>query len=331
MMGRDQEPTSSAAERELSINRLVKINGIAMRTAEAFYELGIHDYPDLVLYLRQHTAEEVSQALKQFGVNRYPWFINMEELIRQAETLSQKPEPSKNFAPGMPCREPGDHDAVFTVSFDRFKDEDGNLVLSITVYDEKDAGKEQTFVGMDTSRWVNWILERVNLPGTIELYTPRVIELARPVELEGLVPEAEGTEMNPHTETQAASLELPGEPYDAQVKIKSVQFAPVEVGNGSAGKMLRAEINFTLSGADARILTSYSLPYRLAIYSIDYSQGTPALAGMKDGQLEPFKYEYKQQLEIVVPAAGEYQYHCGIRLPPEGQLMDDFQFQNFTA
>ena len=48
-------------DRENSINRLAKVDGIARKTAEAMYDIGIHTCEDLARYLHHHTAEEVSR------------------------------------------------------------------------------------------------------------------------------------------------------------------------------------------------------------------------------------------------------------------------------
>jgi hypothetical protein len=85
------ENTAAAAndECQLSINRLMQIDGIAKKTAEAMVEIDIHSYADLTRYLSQHTAQEVSAALKEHGVNRPPALIDLEAWTRQAEQFSQ--------------------------------------------------------------------------------------------------------------------------------------------------------------------------------------------------------------------------------------------------
>jgi hypothetical protein len=100
----EREASSVDSKRDLCINRLAAIDGIAKKTAEALYAIGVRGYADLVQYLSQHTAEEVSAALKEHGVNRPAGFINRETWIRQAELFSQvetvvPTEPQEETAP----------------------------------------------------------------------------------------------------------------------------------------------------------------------------------------------------------------------------------------
>jgi hypothetical protein len=180
MATHDKVVASANGERELSMDRLTKIDGIAEKTAEALYEIGIHSCADLAEYLSQHTAQEVSEALKEQGVNRPPALIDRETWARQAEVFSQpennptalpqaetEPVQKPEEAPSSP--EPGEHDAVFRVSFDIARDAEDQPTLQTTVYDEKNTGKEEVFQGSDPAPWVNWMLERANLPLALEL------------------------------------------------------------------------------------------------------------------------------------------------------------------
>jgi hypothetical protein len=327
-MGRKANPTASTGDREFSINQLTKIGGISRKTAEAFYEMGIHSYADLAEYLRQHTAEEVSQALKEHRLNRPPGLINIQKLTLQAElfsraekntpaSLAEEPQPTRNLEETPPYHEPRDHDAIFTVLFDVIKDEDGEQVVQTTVYDEKDSGKEQAFLGNDTSQWVNWMLERANLAGL----TPGL-----PAGLEQLA-----TEVPVPVEAETAKPGIPAEPYRAQLTISSLQLTPIKASASVSGKKLKAELSFRLSGADAPMLTSYAVPYRIFLYTIEYGKGTPAQAASLDGQLKPRQFEYAHRLEFAEPEAGRYDFHCVVRLPPSGKLMGYFQGPPITA
>lgn len=327
-MGSIEDQTASVKRREASINQLTKIDGISGKTAEALYGMGIHTYTDLAQYLHQHTAEEVSQGLKEHGLNRPPGLLNMQKLTLQAEMFSEaekniprsyveEPQSNTNLEESLPHREPQDHAAVFTVSFDLIKDQDGKEMLQTTVYDEKDSGKEQAFLGNDTSQWVNWMLERANLSGlTASL-------------LVGL--EQAGTEAPVPAEAEAAMPGIPAEPYHAQLTINSLQLTPIKPSASVPGKKLKAELSFQLSGADAPMLASHTVPYRVSIYTIEYGKGTPAQAASLDGQLEPKQFEYAHQLEFAEPEAGRYDFHCVVRLPPSGKLMGYYQGPTITV
>ena len=118
-------------ERELWISQLTSIEGIGKKIAEAFYESGIRRPADLAPYLRQHTAEEISLALKEHGVTRSAGLINKdkEAWIRQAEmfNLSEKANPASLEGDPEPKQRPEEtlhrhgaqeHDEQFTVWFD---------------------------------------------------------------------------------------------------------------------------------------------------------------------------------------------------------------------
>jgi hypothetical protein len=89
-MGTSETAAASAKDlRQLTISELMKIDGIAEKTAEALVELDIHSYADLVEYVSQHSAQEISAALKEHGVNRPPALIDQEAWAKQAERFSR--------------------------------------------------------------------------------------------------------------------------------------------------------------------------------------------------------------------------------------------------
>ena len=327
-----KEPThASASKREDSLNKLTKINGISRRTAEIFYEMGIQTYTQLANYLRRHSAEELSAALKEHGLNRPPGLINMPALTRQAKELAKLEQstqaeipPSEVSPPlvalkeemqttgsvegAIPNHVPRDHDAIFTVSFDVIQDETGHPMLQTTVYNEKDHGEEQTFQGSDTSQWVNWMLERANLVHI----TGRLPSEAPPVQAESPA-ELSAVEEEPQA--------LPPEPYTAQITIQAVQVTTLAPAEGSEDKRLRAKVSFSLSGADAERLATHHAPYRISIYSIEMERGTPGVMATMDGQLKAGKLEYTQRIEFAEPDPGRYELQNVVRLPPKGKLV----------
>lgn len=315
-MGTFENVAASASDdRELSINQLTEINGIARKTAEAMYAIGVHCYADLTGYLSQHTAQEVSAALKEHGVNRPPAFIDKETWTRQAEVFSQledaattppeeETEPAKNSEEAAPSPESREHDALFTVSFDVVRDEDGEPVLHTTVYDEKNAGKEEVFQGSDTASWVNWILERANLPFAVE----------------DIATQAEMTGEPPPTETEAAAPPVPVELCDAQLEIGDVQLSVLGPTSDVPEKRLKAEINFQLSGADAETLASKGIPFRIEGYAVDIESGVSELVTSDRSQLEPQVFEYRGQQNFGIPDVGRYEFHSIVLLLPPGKM-----------
>jgi hypothetical protein len=306
---------STNGERELSIDRLIKIDGIARKTAEAMYEIGVHSYADLAEYLSQHTAQEVSEALKEQGVNRPPALIDEENWTRQAEVFSQpennpptppeeETEPAEKPEKAPPSRNSREYDAVFTVSFDVARDEDGQPALQTTVYDEKNAGKEEVFQGSDPAPWVNWILERASLPLALELVPTQ----------------EEMTMVSPPTGTEFAVPPVPAGLYDAELKIGDVEVSVVGPSSETPEKRLKAEINFRLSGADAETLTSQSIPFRIEGYTVDLESGVLELVASDRSQLEPQVFEYRGQERFAIPDVGRYEFHSRVLLLPPGEV-----------
>jgi hypothetical protein len=85
----EEVAASTNGERELEIDRLTRIDGIARKTAEAVYEIGVHSYADLARYSSQHTAQQISVALREHGVRRPPTFIDPVTWARQARAFSE--------------------------------------------------------------------------------------------------------------------------------------------------------------------------------------------------------------------------------------------------
>jgi hypothetical protein len=307
---------SANGERELSMDRLTKIDGIAEKTAEALYEIGIHSYADLAQYLSQHTAQEVSEALKEQGVNRPPALIDKETLTRQAEVFSQpennpttppegetEPVEKPEEAPSIP--ELREHDAVFTLSFDVARDEDGQPALQTTICDERNAGKKEVFQGSDPAPWVNWILERADLP----------------VAGEHIPVQARVTGEPSLTETEAFVPTVPVEPQDAQLKIGSVEVSVVGPASDVPEKRLKAEINFRLSGAEAQTLASQGIPFRIEVYTVDLGSGVLELVASDQSQLESEMFEYRDQQKFAIPDVGRYEFHSRVLLLPPGEMV----------
>lgn len=318
-MGTIENAAASANnERELSINKLMAINGIAKKTAEAMYQIGIHSYADLVQYLSQHTAPEISAALKEHGVNRPPALIDREKTwISQAEAFSQlenatptlpegetEPAEKPEEAPTHP--ESRELDAVFVVSFDVARDEDGEAVLHTAVYDEKNAGKEEIFLGSDTSPWVNWMLERANLPFALEHVATQ--------------PEVTGGPRSTEIEVTAPPVPAEGR-CDAQLEIGDVQLSVIGPTSDVPEKRLKAEIDFQLSGADAEMLASQGIPFRIEGYTVDLDSGASELVASGRSQLEPQVFQYRGQQKFAIPDVGRYEFHSIILLLPPGEMV----------
>ena len=176
---------SADGERELSIDRLIKIDGIARKTAEAMHEIGVHSYAGLAQYLSQRSAQQVSAALQEHGVKRPPAFIDPATWARQARAFGEledaaptppeeEREPTAKPGEAPSSRDSREDDAMFTVSFDVATGGDREPVLRTTVCDRANGGQEGVFQGSDSAPWVNWMLERAQLPAAVEQIAMKV-------------------------------------------------------------------------------------------------------------------------------------------------------------
>jgi hypothetical protein len=283
------------------MDRLTKIDGIARKTAEALYQIGIHNYADLVRYLSQHTTHQVSAALQEHGVNRPPAFIDQATWVRQAREFGElenavptsseeETEPAEMPEEVPPSGHSREHDALFTVSFDMATNGDREPVLRTTVCDSTNGDQEAVFQGNDMAPWVNWILERAHLPAVVE-----------------------------HIATQAegVSSPVPLEPGDTLLEITDAQLSVVRPTGASWKKRLKAEIRFQLSGAGAETLASQGSPFRIEGYTVNIESGVSELVASGRSQLEPHVFEYVGQQEFGIPDVGRYEFHSIVlMLPP---------------
>jgi hypothetical protein len=327
------------SERESIIQTLDDIEGIGRKTAEALYEIDIRSYADLHTFLGEHTtAKEISDALAKHGFYIGPGLIRREKWLA---SLYSKSEPDLLGLPVMETKSDDqaeqtlsgqkrrDHDNEFTVFFDVVTDEEGKFLLYTTVYNPKNAGEEKEFIGNEPSPWVNWMFERANLPISVE--QPEVLSKAEAEAEVFNIPEETAVEESAVPVKSGADIPaLPLEPYDAQITISDVQLIAITLTTDLVEKRLKFEISFQFAGADAKVLSSNMVPYQISIYSIELSRGTPALVASKDGQLEPNKLEYVDQLEFIEPSAGRYEFHNVVRLPPSGKLMGYFHGPTIT-
>jgi hypothetical protein len=289
---------STNGERELAISRLTGIDGIAQKTAEAMYEIGIHGYADLARYVSQRTAQQISAALKEHGVRRPPAFIDQETWARQARSLGELEDiaPTEDVAQtteadksnSSPAEE--GHDAEFSVSFDLTTDGDHGSVLVTTVRDATNGRPEQVFLGADATPWVRWMLEQSELPSDLQ-------ELAIPV--------AEDRQPS-STEPESAGDRL---------EIDCVQLS----APGTRGRWLRASVSFHLSGPGAETLAQRGIPFRIEWYTLDLENGASERVASERSRLAPHVFEYTGNQRFTMPEVGRYDFYSVVLLLPPGE------------
>jgi hypothetical protein len=290
---------------ELSMDRLTKIDGIAEKTAEALYNIGIHSYADLTEYLSQRTDQQVSAALREHGVNRPPAFIDPATWARQAREIGDL----EHTAPTLPEEAPSgqdsrEHDAVFTVSFDVAADGDRRPVLRTTVSNRANGGQERIFQGRDTAPWVNWIMERAHVS----------------VPVGHIATQAETIGDLPPNKTEVTRPPLSVGRDDTRIEITDVELSVIEPTADDPEKTLMAQISFQLSGIDAEMLPSKSIPFRIDGYTVDTESGVSELVVSDRRLLEPQVFKYIGLQEFAIPDVGRYEFHTMVLFLPPVQL-----------
>lgn len=313
MVKAENNKASANENRELSIKKLTKIKGIATPTAEAMYDIGIQSYVDLVKYLKKHTTNEISEALKKKGVNRGPGLVDKENWIKQAEELSREqekitPESTEVAVQNEKMEKAtsgrGSREYDFTVSFD-FNERNGESILITTVYHDRNGGDDEEFEGSDHSQWVNWILERAQLPTVDEVITPEV----------------EAPKESPPILTEEAVATAEKKHYNVMIEINDVKLSPIEPTPKLPEKRIKAEIDFALFGEAAEELSLQKTPYQIEIFTIDRDNGFPKKVASREDVIRSRHFNYTDQLEFKMPAVGRYEFHSVVRLLHPGLNM----------
>lgn len=290
---------SENGKRELAISQLTGIDGIAQKTAEAMYEIGIHGYADLLRYVSQRTAQQISAALKEHGVHRPPAFIDQKTWARQARALggledtaaTEDAARTTDADESHSSRAEQEHKAEFSVSFDLTTDGDRGTVLVTTVRDATNGRPERVFRGADATPWVRWMLEQSDLPSDLQ-------ELAMPV-VEGRQP----------SDTEP-------EPSSARLEIDRVQLS----APGIRGRWLKASVGFHLSGPGAETLANGGIPFRIEGHIVNLENGASEMVVSDRSQLAPQVFEYSGNQRFTMPEVGRYEFYSVVLLLPPGEV-----------
>jgi len=187
----------------------------------------------------------------------------------------------------------------FLVIFDYVMDEDGEQEWRTRIrhtrdyQDVNDGDKE--FPGVDPSPWVEWILERAELPSTAG---PEVTETPTLVE-----------------------SEVPASPEEPRIEIVDLQLCETGPSSTVPERRLMAKVHFRLSGQEAETLAADRLPFRVEIHTVDQKEHTSRLVTSEGGQLEPQRLTYESEQLFPIPeVVGRYDSHCLVLLLPPGAM-----------
>jgi hypothetical protein len=159
-------------------------------------------------------------------------------------------------------------------------DERGAIRLAEQMPDE-----EMPEIAIDP--WVNWILERTNLPFA---ETPRA------------------------TEGETAALSPSKRPIDASIEIQDFQISVLKPTSDQPKKQLRMKVGFQISGPDVETLTTRQTPFHVEITAIDAKNKLMRRLTTGEGTLQPDVKQYESQQTSTLPHLGEYDLYATIML-----------------
>jgi len=174
--------TGTPASHEQAGGNLRAITGIGDKIARTLPKVGIGSCAELVHYLTQHPAEELSDLLAAQDVQASATKIRNEDWLGQAREQTALEREAKVDAEG---EKTPDHpvsrldEARFGVYFKR---EEGRW--KVTTYDERRNGPVEEW-GVEPAEWANWILRQMRPYIELELAPPAAKAGAHPeIEIE---------------------------------------------------------------------------------------------------------------------------------------------------
>ena len=298
---------------------LQAITDIGPKFADALRKIGIQHFSDLAC----HTPEELSKALiEQTNVNVSPARIEAKNWIGQAsekaQQVSSRCNPHNEGSEGRNQPEAAPNHPVwrqhadFSVFFDHITDEHGERIWQTRVYDGK-SGDEEPLSGLDPALWVNWILDRAELPLPSGAFQTETTIAAEPTPSEG----------EPGQPTEQTTI------YEAGIEITDVQMPGVKAASAVQRKQLMVEVQFQISGSEAETLAAERGPFWIQVHGLGLENGALKFSTSKRGKLEPHKFEYTVQFEFPVPALGRYELQSLVLLPPPVERMALYEGPKF--
>lgn len=258
---------------------LEKINDIGPAFAKALHAVGISTFTELAA----HTPEELARIITENTDNKVtPERIKTKNWIQQAKDLSWKPY------------------AEFSVFFDYRLDKEGHKqwhtrVWKTRTYYNDVSGQTEEFDGIETGKWVNWILDKAKL------------------DVERL-PQSLQKSMSGVSEKETA----PEEPNNPPVSIE-IQDITLYPTDRHSKNTITADIRLKLSGHNHEELLEKQASFQLEIHTVNLQNGIAKQVGLVRRQFEPDKPEYIISLEFPIPEElGRYELQTFVfLLPPE--------------
>lgn len=265
-----------------------QIHGLGEKSIAALHNNGIFHYADLAGF----TPKILAKMLHKAGVQIYAKTIEKGNWIGQAKELAKRQAISPELEDVSASRSNSEwrEHAYFSWTFESRDSKDGQKEWQMRVYREQNGGdKIETKLPctIEPTAWVNWILEKANLPEEIVPYT-------------------------------AVSPKLPPL-QEPQVTILDISLSDSASRDEA---MLAFEIIFWLSGDEAKALAAESAPYQIDAYVIDRESGAENQFDFTENQLHPGKEAYAVRNVFPMPQLGQYKLKSVLTFPrPSGAII----------
>ena len=281
---------------------LTIIDGLGEGSAKILNKINIRRVADLAKY---NGPGELHQALLEADIRSIPlsrienknspkqmgdWLQQARELVEGTDDEASLLD-VKTAVPNSPGEEWQEH-AHFDLIFESKLGKDGLKVWRTYVIHEQGYNDDPLdYPGIeDTSIWVNWILERANLPAVAKRLPT-------------------SAEVDQAAKKEAAPQKASGK---VEVKILDVDINLYKPMSEQLEKQLEAQIRFQLTGAGAESLAADGYPLEVQVYTVDLdSQDTQQIVS-DEAQIQPLSHACTHPFPM--PEVGHYQLQGQIAL-----------------
>jgi hypothetical protein len=299
-----EENVKAPAPEQHQQDDLTSVMGIGPKFSAALHRIGIYRFEDLA----QYTPQTLSEMLREQAEMRIPperieaekWIDQAAEFAKEKDTEPMPPEEAPTEATEE-APEPLDERQIaeFTVFFDSLREVQREQEWQVRLY-HMESGDETVLPGLETSSWVNWILDRVR-----PLVTPE------PMPAEPNVAEEPAV-----AETEIIAISSPSIPSDISIDILDVNVSESVPSLGERERRLEAEVHFQISGDRADTLADDRVPFRTEFHTVNLETRASNLSASEMSTLQPQGLEYKSRQAFPMPELGRYQLHTIVLLLP---------------
>lgn len=290
-----------AVNNEDTADDLEQVNDIGSGFAKALHTLGIRTFAGLAGYTPEKLAEVMTEDA---GIKVTPDRIKTRKWIEQAKKLAAKKQQALE---NLGVEEEEEHHgwkqhAGFSIFFDYKLDEQGHKlwhtrVWKTTTYHEE-SGEVKELDGVETSSWVNWILEKSGLDAERVSGSPMEEKIS------------EQTMLSP-----------------VYIEIQNVKVTPAI---STVKQVVNATVFLKVLPAKGDVELPESIAFQLELHTTRIDTGVSEFVGQTQLTVETVKTECVANIDFPIPQEnGRYKLRITMYLLNQGNVLvenDDFVF-----